>query len=268
MRWEDERYVRLYTRDTATWRLLPWQAKCVLPLILRKVDRAGVMDLGDTGYEGVAALLEVPLEVVEPGLAALVSRGVVRMTETAMVMPKFLDAQEVPISDAARKRESRERALAKASAENDSDVTRGHERSHEVTPVTNVTFGHESVTPSRAVPSRAVPSRAEPSKPEEEAKTPPPPKRPDDQWASGEAFFAWLQCERVDGGYVAELPPNHRALGAFFSQFLGELNGDTERALATVKAWLRSAHWKEKKYPFASFMKLWREFVPRKTVAA
>ena len=28
MRWEDERWVRLYTRDTVNWKLLPWQSKC------------------------------------------------------------------------------------------------------------------------------------------------------------------------------------------------------------------------------------------------
>lgn len=43
MNWSDERYVKLYERDTLTW---PWQAKCVFALLLRKVDRSGVLDTG------------------------------------------------------------------------------------------------------------------------------------------------------------------------------------------------------------------------------
>ena len=64
MRWEDERYVRLYTRDTATWKLLPWQAKCLLPLLLRKMDRAGTAEVGEPAGEGIAALTDMPLELV------------------------------------------------------------------------------------------------------------------------------------------------------------------------------------------------------------
>jgi hypothetical protein len=76
---EDERYVRLYTRDTVTWKLLKWQGKCLLPLLLRKVDRAGCADLDGAGIEGVAALAEIPLEVVEPGFQQLLERGVVEV---------------------------------------------------------------------------------------------------------------------------------------------------------------------------------------------
>ena len=42
-----------------------WQARCLLPLLLRKVDRAGCVDLDGAGAEGVAALVEIPLEVAE-----------------------------------------------------------------------------------------------------------------------------------------------------------------------------------------------------------
>ena len=55
MRWDDERYVRLYTRDTTDWLALSWQAQGLFVLILRKVNRAGVIDLGRAGKRGLAA---------------------------------------------------------------------------------------------------------------------------------------------------------------------------------------------------------------------
>lgn len=109
MRWEDERYVRLYTRDTATWKLLPWQGRALLPLLLRKCDRAGIIDVGDDDTDGVAALVDLPTEVVEPGLAALVKRGVLEKSKGSLVFPKFIEAQEANKSDAARQKDSRER---------------------------------------------------------------------------------------------------------------------------------------------------------------
>lgn len=166
MRWEDERYVRVYTRDTATWKTLPWQARALLPLLMRKLDRAGLMELGGEGASGIAAVLDLPATVVRPGLAALVKKGVVVMTDTTLVMPNFLEAQEVQKSDALRKREQRERdrlkgmELQKVCPEVSRDVTNSHERSRDVTPVT---FGHVLVTPSLAVPCRDVPTRAVPT---------------------------------------------------------------------------------------------------------
>jgi len=43
MDWSNERYVRVYTRDTAEYLALCWQAKALLSLLLRKCDRAGVV---------------------------------------------------------------------------------------------------------------------------------------------------------------------------------------------------------------------------------
>jgi hypothetical protein len=66
MDWHDERYVRLYTRDTVNWKLMGWQARCLMPLLLRKADRAGCVDVGEDGAEGIAALVDIPVEVAEP----------------------------------------------------------------------------------------------------------------------------------------------------------------------------------------------------------
>lgn len=117
MDWRDERYVRIYVRDTASWLLGPWQARALLPLIARKLNRAGVMDLGEDGVEAIAALVHLPVEVVEPGLAWWIKRGTLKAVSGKLVMPNFLDAQEASANDAQRMRESRARARDKALAE-------------------------------------------------------------------------------------------------------------------------------------------------------
>jgi hypothetical protein len=184
MRWEDERYVRVYTRDTAEWLALGWEGQALLVLLLRKADRAGIIHTGKAGVRGVAALSGMPLDVAQRALALLLDDGCLKAMEGGYVFPNFLAAQEARSSDAQRKREQRardrdkavaggatgsragldveaamSRAQGQASAtESRPDVTPyGHTASRIVTDVT------DSVTPSRAVPCRTEPSRAVPS---------------------------------------------------------------------------------------------------------
>lgn len=164
--WSNERYVRLYTRDTATWKLIDWRARTVLLHLLRKVDRAGVLDVGDDGELGLAAVLELPLEeVVEPGIAQLVKRGVVVNSGTAYLLPNFLAAQEAVASDRQRQRDARDRrraATMTAAAERDQasrNVT-GESRS-----VTERHAESRGVTGCHSEPSRAVPIREDLSHP-------------------------------------------------------------------------------------------------------
>lgn len=179
MRWDEERYVRLYTRDTVTWKLLPWQSRCLLPLVMRKADRDGSLDLSGAGTEGLAALVELPLEVTEPGLAGLLARGVVAMDGDVLRMPNFRAAQESRQTDAARKREQRERDklgqqpfLSQAAAGTLAKMARDDARHTESPPVPPdvtpchtespaVTKGHSSL----AELSLAEPSLASPPKP-------------------------------------------------------------------------------------------------------
>jgi len=160
VRFEDERYVRVYTRDTVNWKMLPWQAKAVLALLFRKVDRAGLLDLDDHGPDGLAAMLELPMEVVEPGLSALLKRGTVVMTTSgALFVPKFLEAQEAQASDAQRKRDQRERAAARARLDEVApDVSRTVTDRHALGQ--KVTGGHaesQVVTGGHSVPIRSEP---------------------------------------------------------------------------------------------------------------
>jgi hypothetical protein len=169
MRWEDERYVRLYTRNTVEWEMMPWQSRALWPLLLREVDRAGLLELGKHGARGLAALVKMPAEVVEPGLAGLLDDGCAELHGTQIVIPNFIEAQEATQSDAQRKRESRERARAVAvlAVVTNRDVqSQNVTSSHETGP--NVTNGHKQsqvVTSGHSVPCLTVPSV--PSEPED-----------------------------------------------------------------------------------------------------
>lgn len=114
MRFEDERYVRLYTRDTPEFLSMSWQARGLFALIMRKVDRAGILPLGRLGLSGVAISVGAPWVEIEPALRELLDDGCVAVTDDArtLLVPNFLAAQECKQTDAARKQASRE--LAKA----------------------------------------------------------------------------------------------------------------------------------------------------------
>lgn len=159
MDWSNERYVRLYTRDTTTWKVMDWFGRATLMFLLRKVDRAGVLDVGEHGTQGVAAVLEVPLDVVDRGLPQLLQLGVVVQTAGRYVMPKFLEAQEAVQSDAMRAKEYRERRRAEALAGSDAAVTKRDAKPGK--PSRNVTKKPKNVTPARPdqPSSPSLPSR-------------------------------------------------------------------------------------------------------------
>lgn len=156
MRFEDERYVRLYTRDTVTWKLLPWQAKVLLPLLLRKVDRAGLLELeGEDAVEAIAAAVEIPVDVVGVGLAGLVTRKVIEVRGDTLVWPRFLEGQEAKTTDAQRKRDSREHARSKARLQGFDPGTDCHATGRPVTPCDQTS---QAVTSGHSEPSLAEPS--------------------------------------------------------------------------------------------------------------
>ncbi len=150
MDWSNERYVRVYTRDTTTWKLLDWRARTVLLHLFRKVDRAGVLEVGDDGELGLAAVLELPIDIVSAGIEQLArartkDHPTVVATGTAFVLPHFMDAQEATQSDSHRKRESRARRRDVALVPSQ-PVTSGHESQNVTDPGRNVT-GHNPSQP-------------------------------------------------------------------------------------------------------------------------
>ena len=174
MNFSEERWVKLYTRDTTGWRMLTWQARCVLLHAFRKVDRSGAIDLDGDGLDGLAVMLDLPPEIVETAMSGrqgLVARGAAEIVtwegRTFFLLPRFVEAQEAKSTPRARKAASRALAMVAGS-----DVPRlaalGQlvtKRDHESQPVTEshapsheVTHGH---TASRSDQNRSEQIRTE-----------------------------------------------------------------------------------------------------------
>jgi hypothetical protein len=210
MDWSNERYVRVYTRDTHDLIAVGFEGRAVFYELLRKVDRAGVLDHGGD-LEVLPELLRIPADVFQLGLARLKRRRVLRLTSTAIVIPNFLEAQDAPQSDAQRKREERARRR-------DFALSGGPPEDRQVSldsvtePDANVTSGHS--VPCRADPdlSRAVPIRAVPT-----LALPPFPEGPDQP--------------EVGGGAGGSFVRDPEAVGA---TFIAAFNADFETAYEPV----------------------------------
>jgi hypothetical protein len=177
--WSNERYVRLYTRDTGDWVALSWEARSLFVLLLRKVDRAGVLQCRK-GAAQLAGVVTMPREVVERALVELIDDGCVRPCEDGFLLPNFLEAQEAPMSNAQRARESRasrrDRAAGRpvtkrddkhSATKRDTTVTNGDSTPVAVVTVersatkrdAGVTNGVKNVTPTLPKPTLPVPTQ-------------------------------------------------------------------------------------------------------------
>lgn len=120
MRWEDERYVRVYTRDTVDWLALSFHAKALWLMLLRKADRAGIITIGKRGKAAIAVLMGHPEMAAEllPAFEELLADGCCELSPdgTQLVIPNFLEAQEATKSPNERQREYRLRARDAARA--------------------------------------------------------------------------------------------------------------------------------------------------------
>lgn len=159
MDWANERYVRLFTRDTPEWLCMEWQGRALWPLMIRKADRSGVI-ANKLGTRGLAVLVGLPMEVVEPGLASLLADGCLQTHQLGYVIPNYIEAQETPQSDAQRQRESRERRRMVTNRDTESqNVTECHATSRGVTRCHAVS---QVVTPDQSGPVRTSPDLPDP----------------------------------------------------------------------------------------------------------
>lgn len=164
--------MRLYTRDTASWKLLGWEGQTVLMHMLRdRFDRAGVFDCnGHSASQAVTAVTGLPAEVVERGLLSLLTSKVWIEKHGALVWPKFVAAQTCKRADRLRQQESR-RKRRDAAMVNPPQETGDLSR-----PVTD---GHECHNQSRNVTlSQAKPSQAEKKEISSSDTNEPPPAEP------------------------------------------------------------------------------------------
>jgi hypothetical protein len=136
MDFSDERYVRIYTRDTPTWKMLGFEGQATLCLVLRKCARRGVFETAGMDPAKAASLIaDIPLEFAAKGMARMFELGVAVLRSDHVYFPRFKEAQETAQSVAQRQREYRARQKEEPSSEED-------EPSRFVTNVAN--SGHDS----------------------------------------------------------------------------------------------------------------------------
>ena len=116
MNYEDESYVRIYTRDDATWKRLRFAGQTLYMHLMRKVDRAGVLDgLDPVDPAGdIEVLVDVPRALVEEGLARMLAAKVAELHEGTLVIVDYVASQTAHKSSTTRSRDSRERRAAEA----------------------------------------------------------------------------------------------------------------------------------------------------------
>jgi hypothetical protein len=132
LNYEDEEYVRYFTRETVTWAALGWEGQCVLALMLHgKFDRAGVFDCdGHDPSHAVTLLTRIPIDVTRVGLERLFETKTWVLRDGKIIWPRFVEAQTCRRSDKARQKESREIRRQSALA---GTVTGGDNPSHAIT---------------------------------------------------------------------------------------------------------------------------------------
>ena len=115
MDWANEPWVKVYTRDTADMMAIGPEGRALWWELLRKVDRAGVVDIdGDPSV--LPELLRIPWEWYEVGFPKILKRKMALMRGGKVIIPSHVDAQETRQSDRQRQRESRSRRREKALA--------------------------------------------------------------------------------------------------------------------------------------------------------
>jgi hypothetical protein len=114
LNFEDEHYVRIYTRDSKTWLRWGWEGQAVFMFLTRKVDKAGVLDEIESPTEDIALMTGLPAAIVEAGLPRLLKSGTVEIIGTTLVIPNYLPAQTVSKSDKLRAQDCRSRRSATA----------------------------------------------------------------------------------------------------------------------------------------------------------
>jgi hypothetical protein len=120
VRFGDEHYVKVYTRETPTILALSWQARAVLHELFKKVDPAGLLECGPLGITAVAMTVRIPADVVKPALEELRAAEIIEWVGASartVLIPRFREAQEAKKERGLIRQDSREKAKAEARAQ-------------------------------------------------------------------------------------------------------------------------------------------------------
>lgn len=226
MKYDDENWIKIFTRDTPGWLAISWQARGLALEIARKLPRTtGELSLGRRGLEALAPLLRAEWSAIEPFVRELIDEGRLVYDEARQTLsdPQHVERQASVSSDAARARAYREkrrdswppsRAVTERH-EASRDVTKDNAPSRDITPASrDVTERHTSVTPRH--------HKKEEKDKKEEIENPPTP-RPSGvvptadsrivghDGAFGAVFDAWRRgVSSATGARVSQLSPLER----------------------------------------------------------
>ena len=172
MNFEDEPYVRIYQRDTKTWLQFGWEGQSVLCLLMRKLDRAGVLDDVTDPVADVALVTRMPEEVVSVGLARLLKAGTLEHHGNRLVAPRYVEADMARAGQLDAEVEPDEPPITIAPPSVMPEPRDATPATRDVSPAPRATTsGHAA---SRAVtPSLADPSLADPDPPLPPSSEPP-----------------------------------------------------------------------------------------------
>jgi hypothetical protein len=150
MKYDDEPWMKTFTRDTPSWVAMSWQARGLALEIARKLPKhTGEISVGRRGLEAIAILLHAKWSEIEPYVLELITEGRLEYDPVRQVIrdPQHVERQNSATSQAERQRRHRESQSRMQVAEardsssrevvaRDSsslDVTAGHELSRDVT---------------------------------------------------------------------------------------------------------------------------------------
>ena len=92
MRWEDEHWRKIDTRETAAWASLEWQAQACVLLFIKTCEADGTI-CAPRGPSQVARLWRWPADIIQAGLEQLEQDGTITRIGGRYHMPNFAAAQ-------------------------------------------------------------------------------------------------------------------------------------------------------------------------------
>jgi len=132
LEWDQERWVKVYVRDSGDFAMLSWDAKALLLMLWRKADPLGVVRSAARCLPAFLGHRENAAQI-EQGLADLEAIGAVEVRPDSLRLLEFVDAQSAVLCDRVRQAARRERKAVRGTTIESQNVTESHEMSRDVT---------------------------------------------------------------------------------------------------------------------------------------
>ena len=150
MNWGNERWVKLYTRSTPDWCCLSVAARGLFCLILREVNKNGVIELGKQGVKGLSYTLRTSFDEIKEPLKELVADGCVKLIGSRMELPNFAKAQEARQSNSLSCKRYREKQKDIKSVDNNiNDVENDRRRQTATDDLSSILLSSSSTSKKR-----------------------------------------------------------------------------------------------------------------------